>query len=109
MCGRFLRRCRAFRRRRLSAAISGRLWSASIPDRMRAYGVSPEEAITAVNQSSAVQPSGNVRTGDLTRFASTNATIGGNLPELMDAPVRAGAAPSIYLRDIGVVENGPTS
>src|SRR3954454_22499281 len=61
------------------------------PDRMRAYGVSPEEAITAVNQSSTVQPSGNVRTGDVTRFASTNATIGVNLSELMDAPVRAGS------------------
>src|SRR4051794_412998 len=76
------------------------------PDRMRAYGVSPEEAITAVNQSSTVQPSGNVRTGDVTRFASTNATIGADLPELMDAPVRAGNGANVYLRDIGIVENG---
>src|SRR5215212_8248063 len=76
------------------------------PDRMRSYGVSPEEAITAVSRSSSVQPSGNLRTGDVIRFASTNASIAGNLPELMDAPVRGGSGPSIYLRDIGVVENG---
>ena len=76
------------------------------PDRMRQYGISPEEAIAAVNRSSSVQPSGNVRTGDLTRFASTNASIGGNLSELMDAPVRGGSGAAVYLRDIGIVENG---
>jgi multidrug efflux pump subunit AcrB len=76
------------------------------PDKMRQYRISPEEAIAAVNQASAVYPSGNVRTGDLTRIASTNAVIGGNLKELADAPVRTGSGPTVYLRDIGVVENG---
>src|SRR4051794_1489710 len=76
------------------------------PDRMRSYGISPEEAIAAVNGSSSVQPSGNVRTGDLTRFATTNATVGANLSELMDAPVRARSGATVYLRDIGVAENG---
>lgn len=76
------------------------------PDRMRAYGVSPEEAIAAVNKASVVLPSGNVRMGDLTRIASTNAVLGGNLPELLDAPVRPGSNPAVYLRDIAVIENG---
>ena len=53
-----------------------------------------------------MQPSGNVWTGELTRFASTNATIGGNLAELMDAPIRPDPEPTVYLRDIGIVENG---
>ena len=43
------------------------------PDKLRAYRISPEEAIAAVNQASTVMPSGNVRTGDLIRIASTNA------------------------------------
>ncbi|MBI3683469.1 MAG: efflux RND transporter permease subunit [Acidobacteria bacterium] len=76
------------------------------PARMREYRISPEEAIAAVNRASAVFPSGNVRTGDLTRIASTNAVIGGNLKELADAPVRVGSGPTVFLRDIGVVENG---
>ncbi len=76
------------------------------PDRMRQYRVSPEEAIAAVNKASTVLPSGNVRTGDLNRFASTNVVIGGNLQELADTPVRTGSGPTVYLRDIGVVENG---
>src|SRR5512135_1377658 len=68
------------------------------PDRLRAYRVSPEEAIAAVNRASAVIPSGNVRTGDLNRIAATNAVLGGNLQELLDAPVRPGTGASVYLR-----------
>jgi multidrug efflux pump subunit AcrB len=73
------------------------------PDRLREYGVSPEEVVTAVNRSSTVVPSGNVRTGDLIRIASTNATLGGNIQELLDAPLRVGNGPTIYLRDIGTI------
>ncbi|MBX5495684.1 MAG: efflux RND transporter permease subunit [Bryobacteraceae bacterium] len=76
------------------------------PERIRAYGISPEEAIAAVNRASTVMPSGNVRTGDLTRIASTNSVIGGNLDELLDAPVRTGTVPPIYLRDIATIESG---
>src|SRR3954449_11303830 len=49
------------------------------PDKLRAYRVSPEEAITAVSKSSSVMPSGNVRTESLMRIATTNAAIAGNL------------------------------
>jgi multidrug efflux pump subunit AcrB len=76
------------------------------PDRLRSYKVSPEEAIQAVSKASAVLPSGNVRIGDLNRIASTNVTVGSNLQDLADAPVRTGEGPTVYLRDIGVVENG---
>ncbi|MEO8662858.1 MAG: efflux RND transporter permease subunit, partial [Bryobacteraceae bacterium] len=76
------------------------------PDKMRSYRVSPEEAITAVNRASVVMPSGVVRTGDLARIASSNSVVGGNLQELADAPVRVGSSTAIFLRDIGVVENG---
>src|SRR5229473_1967284 len=57
------------------------------PERMRAYRISPEEAIAAVNHASTVMPSGNVRTGDLIRIASTNAALGGNIQELLDTPI----------------------
>ena len=76
------------------------------PERLRSYHVSPEEAIAAVNKASAVYPSGVIRTGDLARIAHTNSAIGGNLQELMDAPVRTGSGPTVYIRDIAVVENG---
>ena len=73
------------------------------PERLRQYGLSPEEVVTAVNRSSTVVPSGNVRTGDLIRIASTNATLGGNIQELLDAPLRVGTGPTIYLRDVGSI------
>ncbi|HUS07510.1 MAG TPA: efflux RND transporter permease subunit, partial [Bryobacteraceae bacterium] len=75
------------------------------PERMRAYRVSPEEAIAAVNRASTVLPSGSVRTGDLTRIAATNASLGAKLDELLDAPVRTGAGPAVYLRDIGTISD----
>ena len=76
------------------------------PERLQAYRVSPEEAIAAVNRATVVTPSGNVRVGDLNRIAATNATLGGNLSELLEAPVRVGSGTTVYLRDLGVVENG---
>src|SRR5438552_173401 len=73
------------------------------PDKLRAYRLSPDEVVFAVNRASTVLPSGNVRTGDLIRIASTNATLGGNIQELLDAPLRVGTGPSVYLRDVGTI------
>src|SRR5438876_3738486 len=73
------------------------------PDRLRQYRLSPEEVIFAVNRASTVLPSGSVRTGDLIRIASTNTTLGGNIQELLDTPLRLGAGPTVYLRDIATI------
>src|SRR5213593_526244 len=73
------------------------------PERLRQYRLSPEEVVLAVNRSSTVVPSGNVRTGDLIRIASTDATLGGNIQELLDAPLRVGSGPTVYLRDVGTI------
>ncbi|MBI3665374.1 MAG: efflux RND transporter permease subunit [Acidobacteria bacterium] len=76
------------------------------PERLRAYRLSPEEVIAAVNRGTIVMPSGNVRTESLLRIASTNSVMGGNLHELDSMPIRIGSGPAVYLRDIGSVENG---
>jgi multidrug efflux pump subunit AcrB len=76
------------------------------PERMRAFHMSPEELVESVNRASTVLPSGTVRIGDTAYIANTNAVIGGNLGELMDAPVRTGTGPTVYVRDVAVVENG---
>src|SRR5437867_1215510 len=73
------------------------------PEKMRAYRLSPEEAAAAVNRASTVVPSGSVRTGDLIRIASTNSTLGANINELLDTPLRLGAGPTVYLRDIATI------
>src|SRR5215468_911364 len=56
------------------------------PTKLRQYRISPEEAISAVNKATLIMPSGNMWTGDIERIARTNATLGGNLQELMNAP-----------------------
>src|SRR5215472_175575 len=73
------------------------------PEKLRQYRLSPEEVVTAISRSSTVLPSGNVRTGDLIRIAHTNSALGGNVAELLDQPIRLGAGPTVYLRDIGTV------
>src|SRR5207247_8793227 len=65
------------------------------PEKMRAYRLSPEEVVAAANRASVVLPSGNLRTGNLVRFPSTNATRGGNIQGLLDAPVRPGPGPAV--------------
>jgi multidrug efflux pump subunit AcrB len=72
------------------------------PEKLRQYGISPEELMTAVNRANAVMPSGNVRAGDINYIASTNAVLGANLDELLDAPVRRG----VWLRDVATIETG---
>ena len=76
------------------------------PDKLRQYGISPVEAIEAVNKASVVVPSGNMWTGSIERIARTNASLGGNLADLLAAPIRPVSGATVYLRDIGTVENG---
>lgn len=71
------------------------------PDKLREYQVSPDEATVAVNKASLVMPSGNVRIGAFNLFATSNATLGGNLDALLGTPIRTVAGPTVYLRDIG--------
>src|SRR5215468_635679 len=73
------------------------------PEKLRQYRLSPEEVVSQISRSSTVLPSGNVRTGDLIRISHTNAALGGNISELLDQPIRLGAGPTVYLRDIGTV------
>jgi multidrug efflux pump subunit AcrB len=75
------------------------------PDKLRQYRISPEEAISAVNRATLVMPSGNMWTGNIERIARTNATLGGNLQELMNAPIHPGPGPAVFLRDIGTIAN----
>src|SRR5438270_12273796 len=51
-------------------------------------------------------PAGNIYTGKIERVARTNSALGGNLAELLSTPIRPTSGTSVYLRDIGTVENG---
>jgi multidrug efflux pump subunit AcrB len=76
------------------------------PDKLHQYQISPDEAISAVSKATLVMPSGNMWTGSINRIARTNAGLGGNLDELLSAPIRPVSGTTVYLRDIGTIENG---
>src|SRR3989442_11856179 len=73
------------------------------PEKLRQYRLSPDEVVSSLNRATIVLPSGNVRTGDLIRIASTNATLGGNIQEVLDAPLRIRTGPTVHLLDVGPV------
>jgi multidrug efflux pump subunit AcrB len=76
------------------------------PDKLQQYRISPDEAIAAVSKATLVMPSGNMWTGKVERIARTNAALGGNLSELLSTPIRPASGTTVYLRDIGTIENG---
>src|ERR1035437_4179363 len=76
------------------------------PAKLQQYRISPEEAIAAVSRSSVWMPSGNMFTGKIERIARTNSALGANLADLLSTPIRPVAGATVYLRDIGTIENG---
>ena len=74
------------------------------PDRLRAYRMSGEEVVQALTLGNVVTPSGNVRIGDFTNMVPANSVVP-NIQELMEIPVRTGAGPTVFLRDVGYVED----
>jgi multidrug efflux pump subunit AcrB len=74
------------------------------PDRLRAYRLSGEEIVRSLSRGNVVTPSGNVRIGDFTEMVPVNSVVR-NVQELLDIPVRVGVGPSVFLRDVGYVED----
>src|SRR5437764_1292375 len=74
------------------------------PDRLRAYRMAPEEVIQALNTGNTIVPAGNVRTGDLLRLAPINSVVS-NIKDLQNLPIRTGAGPTVFLRDVGTIED----
>lgn len=75
------------------------------PDKLRSFSMSPEEVAKAIASGNTILPSGNVRTDDLNRIASVNSIVP-QISELANIPIRVGSGPTVYVRDIGSVENG---
>jgi multidrug efflux pump subunit AcrB len=74
------------------------------PDRLRAYRLSGEDVVGALSRGNVVTPSGNVRIGDVTQMVPVNSVVR-DVQELLDVPLRVGAGPAVFLRDLGYVED----
>ena len=74
------------------------------PNRLRAYHMSPVEVVKAVSSGNAIVPSGNVRADGILRITPINSVVS-NPQELKSLPIRTGAGPTVFLRDVGYVED----
>ena len=75
------------------------------PDRLRSYHLTPDEVARAINSGNLLMPAGNVRTGSLLRIVTSNSVVPNITRQLDDLPIRTGAGPTVYLRDIGYVSD----
>ena len=74
------------------------------PDRLRSYGMSPEEVIRAVSSGNVIMPSGSVNIGEETRISPMNSVVT-DINDLLELPIRTGAGPPVSIRDIATVSD----
>src|SRR3954471_12828213 len=74
------------------------------PDRLRSYGMGPDEVIRAVSTGNVIMPSGSVNVGNQTRISPIN-TVVSNINDLLQLPIRTGAGATVFLRDVGSVSD----
>lgn len=74
------------------------------PQRMRSYKLTPEEIIRAVGMNNQPSPAGNIRIDNRTLMTPVNSLID-NPQEFLDVPLRIGSGPTVFIRDIGTVED----
>src|SRR4030095_5095158 len=74
-------------------------------DRLRSYGMAPDEVIRAVSTGNVIMPSGSINIGDETRISPMNSVVG-TINDLLELPIRAGAGPPVSVRAVGSVTDG---
>lgn len=74
------------------------------PARLRSYKLTPEEVIRAVGVNNQPSPAGNIRIGDKTLMTPVNSLID-KPSDFLNIPVRVGSGPTVFIRDIGTVED----
>lgn len=75
------------------------------PDKLRGYGVTPDELVTAIAKGNTITPAGNIRVGDQTLVTPQN-TVVENIKDLGDIPIKTGSGPQVYVHDVAAVDNG---
>jgi multidrug efflux pump subunit AcrB len=74
-------------------------------NKLRSYNMSPDEVVRALAAGNTVTPSGNIRIGDLWPMVPVNSTVG-DFKGLNNIPVRSQGTQTIFIRDVGSVEDG---
>jgi multidrug efflux pump subunit AcrB len=75
------------------------------PDKLRSYDMSPDEVVRALAAGNTISPSGNIRIGDLWPMVPVNSVVG-DVKGLSNIPIRSQGTRTIFIRDVGSVEDG---
>lgn len=75
------------------------------PQRMRSYNITPDDVVTAIVNNNQPSAAGNIKLGQTSYMAPVNSLL--KTPaHFLDVPIRTGAGPNVYVRDIGTVQDG---
>ncbi len=74
------------------------------PNKLHAYGLSPENVVQAIVAGNSIEPAGNANIGSYQALVTTDSTVR-QITDLLDIPLRTGSGPSVYLRDLGSVSD----
>ena len=74
------------------------------PDRLRSYGIAPDDVTRAVSTGNVIMPSGSVNIGDQTRISPINSVVS-TIDDLLELPIRVGAGTPILVRDVASVSD----
>jgi len=75
------------------------------PERMRAYGLSPDEIVKALAEANTISPSGNMNLGDKYPIVAMNAIVT-NIKDLEAVPLRRNEQGAVFVRDVATIEDG---
>jgi multidrug efflux pump subunit AcrB len=74
------------------------------PEKMHAYGLSPESLVQALTAGNSIQPAGNADIGTTNTLVTTNSTVV-DYQDLLNIPLKAGAGAAVYMRDVATVSD----
>lgn len=72
------------------------------PDRMKAYGLSPDDIVQALAKGNVISPSGNMNLDGKYPIVPVNAIVS-DIKDLEDVPLRRGVNGSVFVRDVATV------
>jgi multidrug efflux pump subunit AcrB len=75
------------------------------PERMRAYGLSPDEIVKALAEANPISPSGNMNLGDKYPIVEMNSIVK-NPKDLEAVPLKRSAQGAVFVRDVATIEDG---
>ncbi|HUY80285.1 MAG TPA: efflux RND transporter permease subunit [Acidobacteriaceae bacterium] len=74
-------------------------------EKLNSYKMSTGEVVKALLSGNVIAPAGDIRIGGLDRITPMNAVVS-DIHDLANMPIRTGAGPTVFMHDVGTVEDG---